>query len=167
MEAFHRFQSLSRELLEVNEKICRRPVEDTLTPQGKKTAQAVYFEVQREVDRILQVLFQRRRKEGRLDLEAAETAMRASMHRAASVALTQLLQCAPPDSQRSLPCSCGHQARHKEQRSKPLLTIVGLGTVMRPYYLCSGCHVGQFPADSELDIVYTEFSPGVRRMQAL
>lgn len=38
---------------------------------------------------------------------------------------------------------------------------------MRPYYLCSGCHAGQFPADAELDIVNTEFSPGVRRMLAL
>jgi hypothetical protein len=37
VETFHRFQSLSRELLEVNEKICKaRPVEDTLTPQEKK-----------------------------------------------------------------------------------------------------------------------------------
>jgi len=37
VEAFHRFQSLSRELLDVNEKICTaRPVEDTLTPQEKK-----------------------------------------------------------------------------------------------------------------------------------
>lgn len=37
VEAFHRFRELSRELLEVNEKICRaRPVEDTLTPQEKK-----------------------------------------------------------------------------------------------------------------------------------
>ena len=36
VEAFHRFRELSRELLEVNEKICRaRPVEDTLTPQEK------------------------------------------------------------------------------------------------------------------------------------
>ena len=26
---------------------------------------------------------------------------------------------------------------------------------------------GQFPADEELDIVHSEFSPGVRRMQAL
>jgi predicted nucleotidyltransferase len=34
---YHRFQSLSRELLEVNEKICRaRPVEDTMTPEEKK-----------------------------------------------------------------------------------------------------------------------------------
>ena len=37
VEAFHRFRELSRELLEVNEKICRaRPVEDTLTPEEKK-----------------------------------------------------------------------------------------------------------------------------------
>jgi hypothetical protein len=37
VEAFHRFRELSRELLEVNEDICRaRPVEDTLTPQEKK-----------------------------------------------------------------------------------------------------------------------------------
>jgi hypothetical protein len=37
IEAFHRFRELSRELLEVNERICRaRPVEDTLTAQEKK-----------------------------------------------------------------------------------------------------------------------------------
>jgi hypothetical protein len=37
VEAFQRFRELSRELLDVNEKICRaRPVEDTLTPQEKK-----------------------------------------------------------------------------------------------------------------------------------
>lgn len=33
----HRFRQLSRELIGVNEKICRaRPVEDTLTPEEKK-----------------------------------------------------------------------------------------------------------------------------------
>ncbi len=32
VEAFHRFRELSRELLEINERICRaQPVEDTLT----------------------------------------------------------------------------------------------------------------------------------------
>ncbi len=35
--AFHRFRELSRQLLEVNEQICRlRPIEDALTPQEKK-----------------------------------------------------------------------------------------------------------------------------------
>ncbi len=34
---FRRYQELSRELVDTNEKICRaRPVEDTLTPQEKK-----------------------------------------------------------------------------------------------------------------------------------
>lgn len=34
---YHRFRELSRDLLEINGKICRaRPVEDTLTPEGKK-----------------------------------------------------------------------------------------------------------------------------------
>jgi hypothetical protein len=33
--------------------------------------------------------------------------------------------------------------------------------------LCSHCHVGQFPADVELDIQRTELSPGVRRMLAV
>jgi len=34
---YHRFRDLSRDLLEINEKICRaRPVEDTLTPEEQK-----------------------------------------------------------------------------------------------------------------------------------
>lgn len=37
VDEFHRFQKLSRQLLQINEEICRlRPVEDTLTPQEKK-----------------------------------------------------------------------------------------------------------------------------------
>jgi hypothetical protein len=37
VDSFHRFRELSRQLLEVNEKICRaRPVEESLTPQEKK-----------------------------------------------------------------------------------------------------------------------------------
>jgi len=35
--AFRDYQQLSRDFVEVNEKICRvRPVEDTLTPEEKK-----------------------------------------------------------------------------------------------------------------------------------
>jgi hypothetical protein len=37
VEAFHHFRELSRELLEINEKICRaRPVEESLSEQEKK-----------------------------------------------------------------------------------------------------------------------------------
>lgn len=94
-------------------------------------------------------------------------AMRSAMHHAAATALGELLQFpAPPPDQRSIPCSCGRQAGYQELRSKPVLTAVGEVAVSRPYYLCAHCHHGQFPADTELDIVNTEFSPGVRRMQA-
>lgn len=94
-------------------------------------------------------------------------AIRSAMHHAGAMALSQLLQFpAPAAEQRSIPCSCGQPAGYQEVRSKPVLTAIGEVTVSRPYYLCRHCHRGQFPADRELDIENTEFSPGVRRMQA-
>ena len=90
------------------------------------------------------------------------------MHRAGAAALSELLVFPAPSAElRSIPCSCGDEAHYRELRGKPLLTAVGAVKVLRPYYLCPRCHQGQFPADSELDIENTEFSPGVRRMQAL
>ena len=113
-------------------------------------------------------VFAQRRKDGRTDLEAVESALRAALHQAGAAALSQVLQfAAPAADERQLPCPCGHHARYQEIRSKPLLTIVGPVLLSRPYYLCSQCHVGQFPVDVELDIENTEFSPGVRRMHAL
>lgn len=135
---------------------------------GKKTAAAIHQEVIREVDRLLHILFSGRRKTGRLDLEASEMMMRSAMHRAGAAGITELLRFSvPPAEQRTAPCSCGHAAQYRELRSKPFLTAVGKVEVSRPYYLCSHCHTGQFPADVELDIEDTELSPGVRRMQAV
>jgi hypothetical protein len=103
-----------------------------------------------------------------LDLEAIEMAVRSAMHQAGAAALTELLQFpAPSVDQRRVACACGQQAHYRELRSKPVLTAVGKAEVSRPYYVCPHCHHGQFPADIELDIENTEFSPGVRRMQAL
>ena len=122
----------------------------------------------REVDQLLRVVFQQRRKTGRLDLEATEMALRAALHRAGAAALRELLRFPPPRAdQRAIPCACGEQARYHEQRARPVLTALGPVPVTRPYYRCPHCHVGQFPADRELDIQDTEFSPGVRRMQAM
>jgi hypothetical protein len=112
-------------------------------------------------------VFEDRRKTGRLDLEATEMAMRSALHRAGAAALTQLLEFpAPVKEERTRPCSCGQQAHYRGLHSKPVLTALGSVEVSRPYYLCA-CGVGQFPVDLELDIENTEFSPGVRRMQAL
>lgn len=116
----------------------------------------------------MRAIFTGRRKTGRLDLEAIEMAVRSAMHHAGATALTELLQFpTPAGDHRRLPCSCGQQAHYRELRSKPVLTAVGKVDLSRPYYLCSHCHTGQFPADVELDIDDTEFSPGVRRMQAV
>ncbi len=122
----------------------------------------------REVNQLLCRVFAQRRKDGQTDLEAVESALRAALHQAGAAALTELLQFeAPVADQRQLPCRCGHHAQYQEIRCKPTLTIVGPVRIARPYYLCSQCHLGQFPVDVELDIENTEFSPGVRRMQAL
>ncbi len=114
------------------------------------------------------MVFQDRRKRGRLDLEATEMAVRSALHRAGAAALTQLLQFpAPRDEPRTVPCPCGQPAPYHQLRTKPVLTAVGPVEISRPYYWCPSCHAGQFPADVELDIENTEFSPGVRRMQAM
>jgi len=135
---------------------------------GKKTAAAIHQEVAREVNQLLHHVFAQRRKDGRTDLEAVETALRAALHQAGAAALTQLLQFgAPATEERRLPCRCGYHAQFQEVRSKPLLTVVGPARLSRPYYWCSQCHTGQFPVDAELDVANTESSPGVRRMQAL
>jgi hypothetical protein len=95
-------------------------------------------------------------------------AVRSALHRAGAAALSQLLQFpAPSQKQRTVVCPCGQPARYHQLRTKPVLTAVGAVQVSRPYYWCPTCHAGQFPADVELDIENTEFSPGVRRMQAL
>jgi hypothetical protein len=94
--------------------------------------------------------------------------VRSAMHQAGAKALTKLLEFAvPAPGQRTVPCPCGHPAQYRELRCKPVLTVVGKVEVSRPYYLCGHCHAGQCPADVELDIQGTEFSPGVRRMQAV
>jgi hypothetical protein len=139
-----------------------------LDSRGKKTAAAIHEEIAREVDQWLRVLFNGQRKTGHLDLEAIEMMMRSAMHRAGAAGIAELLQFpVPAAEQRTAPCSCGHTAHYRGLRSKPVLTAVGRVAVSRPYYLCSHCHNGQFPADVELDIENTEYSPGVRRMLAV
>jgi hypothetical protein len=102
-----------------------------------------------------------------VDLEAVENAFRTALHQAGASGLSELLQYpAPAPQQHQLPCPCGHHAQYQALRSKPLLTVLGRARVSRPYYLCSRCHHGQFPADVELDIQNTELSPGVCRMLA-
>jgi hypothetical protein len=88
------------------------------------------------------------------------------MHRAGARALSHLLKVEPPE-QASMVCHCGHSARYKEQRRKPVLTMVGRVEYERPYYVCDYCHHAPNPADAALGVAGEEFSPGVRRMMAV
>jgi hypothetical protein len=51
-------------------------------------------------------------------------------------------------------------------RPKQLQTILGRVRFERAYYVCPTCSKGPIPRDEELDVVGTEYSPGVRRMMA-
>jgi hypothetical protein len=120
------------------------------------------------VNRLLGRIFAERHNSGGTDLEAVESALRNTLHQAGTAALSELLQFDEPAlDRRRLPCGCGSQAQYQELRSRPVLTVVGWARINRPWYLCDGCHKGQFPVDEALDIKDTDFSPGVRRMQAL
>ena len=88
------------------------------------------------------------------------------MHRAGAVVLTHVLS-----ESGAVPavvaCPCGKQARYQGRRRRRVLTAVGEASVERAYYYCPQCHRGQSPRDHELDIVDTDYSPGVRRMMAV
>jgi hypothetical protein len=135
---------------------------------GKKTAAAIHQEIAQEVNQLLGRIFAERHNSGGADLEAVESALRTALHQAGASALSELLQFeAPAADRRQLPCPCGQQAQYQELRSRPVLTVVGWVRINRPWYLCEHCHEGQFPADETLDVKGTDFSPGVRRMQAM
>jgi len=101
-----------------------------------------------------------------VDLEAIETFVRESMHPAGAAALSHLLNVDSPE-QRSIPCRCGQRAHYKEQRCKPMVTVVGRVEYERPYYVCAHCHHAPNPTDAALGVEHEEFSPGVRRMRAV
>lgn len=69
----------------------------------KKTAATIYQEVAREVNQLLRRVFAQRGKDGRTDLEAAESALRAALHQAGADS-SKLLQFEPPPSDQRL---CG------------------------------------------------------------
>lgn len=111
-------------------------------------------------------MFAAQRRNNGLDLEAVETATRASALRAGSAVLAGLLS-TPAGHASRVSCGCGGEARYHDQRGKQILTAVGPVSFERAYYVCPQCHRGHSPRDRELDVERTAYSPGVRRMLAL
>jgi hypothetical protein len=101
-----------------------------------------------------------------LDLEATEMAIRSSMHQVGAVLLEQLLDADKGYRGPHVSCGRGHQADFIDYRSKGVLTVLSRIRVCRAYYHCAACQQGLIPKDSDLDIVSTSFSPGVRRLMA-
>ncbi len=169
--AFRQYQEWNRSFVAVNEQICRaRPVADTLTPQEKNGRKHPARSRAQGSEPIVAGGFWRVwRKTGQIDLEAVETACWSapSMHRAGATALQQLLcmPCAAHGQTVPFPAA-GKSPRFHENRRKQVITMVGPVISERAYYLCPACHQGQSPCDRELDVVGTEFSPGVGRMMA-
>jgi len=112
------------------------------------------------------VIYSGQRTGGGLDLEAIETATRSAMHRAGAALLAGLLSEQGPIAT-AIACECGQQAHFHSRRPRRLLTAVGEAEIERAYYYCAHCQRGQSPRDRELDIVDTDYSPGVRRMMAV
>jgi hypothetical protein len=96
---------------------------------GKKTAAAACEKASSQLEQQLQRIFADRHKTGQLELDAAEMAIRATVHQTGADAVTELLRLSPPgDDRRSIPCTCGRIARYEEMRSRPDPHRGGLGT---------------------------------------
>ena len=135
---------------------------------GKKTTAAIQQAIAREVKQLLPVIFRAQRQSGRLDLEAVEMAVRATVHRAGAAALAELLRFpAPTAERRTQACPCGRKAHYRELRTKPVrrpwagwkspAPTMGARTVTPANFLPMSNWTSKTP----------ELSPGVRRRQAL
>jgi hypothetical protein len=104
-------------------------------------------------------------RRARLDLEASEVAIRASLHQMGGVLLEKVVN-ADGGAYRGpqVDCGRGHAAQFIDYRPKQLVTVLSPVEVERAYYHCAVCGGGVVPKDRELDIEGTSFSPGVRRM---
>ena len=69
-------------------------------------------------------------------------------------------------SQEVILCGCGQRMSSRGRRAKGLLTTLGRVPFARSLYQCQRCHQGCYPDDERLDILYTTYSPGVRRLMA-
>jgi hypothetical protein len=127
-------------------------------------------EVQREVAKEIGMLLARLTRQGSsIDLEASEAAIRTAVHETGATILEKLLNSGEESlSKGRVDCGSGHNGcRLVGHRSKDVMTVVGPIKIRRAYYHCGECGCGVTPYDTQLDIVGTKFSPGVRRLMGL
>ena len=72
-----------------------------------------------------------------------------------------------PYPDRRIECECGAEATYIRQRNARLHTIFGKLNVTRAYYLCSACHHGSCPLDTELGLRPNRLSAELSRLVAM
>ncbi len=94
-----------------------------------------------------------------MDLEASETAIRASMHEFGGRLLEGVLNADKGAYRGSrIECGQGHQAEFLGYRDKRLQTVLSKIELERAYYHCAVCRAGVIPKDVQLDVAGTCFS---------
>ena len=64
-------------------------------------------------------------------------------------------------------CGCDAEANYVRQRTACLHTLFGKVQVRRAYYLCSTCHQGSYPLDTELGLRPNSLSAELTRLAAM
>lgn len=106
-------------------------------------------------------------REGRVDLDAVEQAVRKAVLAAGAGILEELLQSVGA-GRREAPvfCTCGARMQSHGLRAKQVQTLLGWVGFSRSLFACPCCGKIRYPGDEALDIAGTSRSPGVRRQAA-
>jgi hypothetical protein len=106
-------------------------------------------------------------REGPVDLETVENALRCALLQAGARLLETLLQQVGVGRRaRRVECRCGARMESLGGRTKTLVTVLGKVRFTRSLFQCPRCGKTRFPGDEELGVVDTSRSPGVQRLVA-
>lgn len=107
-------------------------------------------------------------REGRVDLEAVEQALRAAVLQAGARVLERLLESVGVGRRETkVICPrCGAVMESRGTCGKDVLTVLGWVRFSRSRYVCPRCKATRFPGDEALGIANTSRSPGVQRLEA-
>lgn len=136
--------------------------QDAFGGHAKKNAE-IAVEQSAEVGRIVHAAV----REGRLDLEAVERAVRSAVLGAGARVVEELLR-GVGAGRRDEPvrCACGSAMHSAGVRRKRIQTLLGWVDFSRSLYICPDCGKARYPGDEELDVAGTCRSPGLRRQVA-
>lgn len=73
---------------------------------------------------------------------------------------------AATQTEKALPCACGHPQYLQRQQARTLRTLVGPVSYVRPYYYCRACGASRTPLDEALGQDARDVTAGVVRLVA-